>query len=224
LLSNAIKYRSSDRVPEIYLKTEKVDGRIEMSVKDSGLGVAEDKINLLFTPYSMVYYTLFIILPVIAMDITWRQFLVGFLAMNLSEGLVMGLIFQLAPLVEETDMPLLKANKNVEEAWAAHQMRTTANFARNSKVSTFLFGGLNYQVEHHLFPKICHTHQPAISEIVKQTPHEFNLPYHENESFYSTMKSPYLFLKQLGRQPEVNPSVPVNQAILIRLEHRTSLT
>ena len=162
--------------------------------------------NLFF--YKMVYYTLFIILPVIVMDITWWQFLFGFLAMNFAEGLVMGLVFQLAHLVEDTDMPLLQANENVEEAWAEHQMRTTANFARNSKVATFLFGGLNYQVEHHLFPKICHIHYPAISEIVKQTAHEFNLPYHENESFFSALKSHYLFLKQLGRQPEVNPSVP----------------
>ncbi|MEX2594957.1 MAG: acyl-CoA desaturase [Anditalea sp.] len=159
--------------------------------------------NLFF--YKMVYYALFIIIPFMIMDITWWQFLIGFLAMNFAEGLVMALVFQLAHLVEETDMPHLQGNENVEEAWAEHQMRTTANFSRNSKTAVFLFGGLNYQIEHHLFPKICHIHYPAISEIIKQTAHEFNLPYHENRSFYSALKSHYLFLKKLGRQPEVYP-------------------
>jgi linoleoyl-CoA desaturase len=153
--------------------------------------------NLFF--YKMVYYGLFIIIPLTVMEITWWQFLIGFLAMNFAEGLIMALVFQLAHLVEDTDMPHPLEDENIEESWASHQLRTTANFARKSKVMTFLCGGLNYQVEHHLFPKTCHIHYPAISEIVKETAIEFDLPYLENESFASALKSHYHFLKKFGQ-------------------------
>jgi linoleoyl-CoA desaturase len=156
--------------------------------------------NLFF--YKLLYYTLFIILPLVVMDITWWQYLIGFLALNFAEGLVLGLVFQLAHLVEQTSFPQPEENENIEEAWAEHQMRTTANFARKSKVATFLCGGLNCQVEHHLFPKICHIHYPAISDIVKETALEHGLPYHENETFFSAIKSHANFLKKMGRPEE----------------------
>lgn len=152
--------------------------------------------NLFF--YKFVYYGLFIILPLMVMEITWWQFLIGYLAMNFAEGLVLGLVFQLAHLVEDTHQVVPKEGESIEESWAAHQLRTTANFSRKSGIATFLCGGLNFQVEHHLFPKICHIHYPEISEIVKNTAHEFDLPYHENESFASALKSHYNFLKEAG--------------------------
>ncbi len=153
--------------------------------------------NLFF--YKIVYYTLFIILPLVVMDITWWQFLIGYLAMNLTEGLVLGLVFQLAHLVEDISMPHPDEHENIEEAWAVHQMRTTANFGRSSDLTTFICGGLNFQVEHHLFPQVCHIHYPAISNIVKETAHEFNLPYHENETFFTALKSHYNYLKDAAR-------------------------
>jgi linoleoyl-CoA desaturase len=157
--------------------------------------------NLFF--YKLLYYGIFIAVPLLVMDITWWQFLIGFLAMNFAEGLVLGLVFQLAHLVEDTDRPNPAEGENIEESWAAHQLRTTANFARKSSIATFLCGGLNFQVEHHLFPKICHIHYPEISEIVKETAEEFGLPYNENESFGSALKSHYNFLKEAGRPEPV---------------------
>ncbi|AFL83465.1 fatty acid desaturase [Belliella baltica DSM 15883] len=153
--------------------------------------------NLFF--YKIVYYGMYIIIPLVVMDIAWWQFLIGYLAMNFTMGLVLGLVFQLAHLVEETHIPHPKEDENIEEPWAAHQMRTTANFARKSKLAAFVCGGLNFQVEHHLFPRICHIHYPAISEIVKETAHEFDLPYHDNETFYSALKSHYYFLKKAAQ-------------------------
>jgi linoleoyl-CoA desaturase len=76
-------------------------------------------------------------------------------------------------------------------------------FARKSKIAAFLCGGLNFQVEHHLFPKVCHIHYPAISDIVKETAHEFDLPYNENDTFMSALKSHYHFLKSAGRNEEI---------------------
>ncbi len=154
--------------------------------------------NLFF--YKAVYYFLYIILPLLILDITWWQFLIGFLALHLAEGLTMGLIFQLAHVVEGTDFPTPNPDGNLEEAWAEHQMRTTANFATHSKVAAFFLGGLNRQIEHHLFPNICHIHYGPISKIVKQTAQEFNIPYIENYTFASALKSHFIMLRRFGKE------------------------
>ncbi|WP_026464579.1 fatty acid desaturase family protein [Adhaeribacter aquaticus] len=153
--------------------------------------------NLFF--YKAIYYFLFIALPLLVLDITWWQFLIGFIGLHLAEGLVMGLVFQLAHVVEGTDFPMPNTSGNMEEAWADHQMRTTANFASDSKIAGFLLGGLNRQIEHHLFPKVCHIHYPAISHIVKQTAQEFDLPYIESPTFTAALKSHYRMLKKFGQ-------------------------
>lgn len=154
--------------------------------------------NLFF--FKFLYYFLFIILPFIVLDFTWWQFLTGFLAMQFAQGLVLGLVFQLAHVVEGTSFPHPDEKGNIEEAWAAHQMMTTANFAVDSKIAGFLCGGLNRQVEHHLFPKICHIHYPAIGKIVKATAAEFNLPYIESPTFSSALASHYRMLRKLGKE------------------------
>jgi linoleoyl-CoA desaturase len=148
--------------------------------------------------YKAIYYSLFIVLPLLLMSLTWWQFVIGFVVMNLAEGLVLGLVFQLAHVVEDTEIRHAE-NNSIEDAWAVHQLKTTANFAPTSRLANFLCGGLNLQVEHHLFPKICHVHYRRLSAIVRQTAQEFNLPYHVNRSFFSALRSHYLFLKRLGR-------------------------
>jgi linoleoyl-CoA desaturase len=152
--------------------------------------------NLFF--YKIIYYINFIVIPLIVLDIPWWQVLVGYLIMNLAMGLVLGLVFQLAHVVEETSFPLPADSGNIEEAWALHQMKTTANFSRKSALATFLCGGLNFQVEHHLFPKICHIHYKKLSDIVKSTAEEFEVPYIENKTFFSALKSHYFLLKKMG--------------------------
>lgn len=156
--------------------------------------------NLFF--FKAVYYTLFIILPLVFLNITWWQFLIGFVALHLTEGFILGLVFQLAHVVEGTDFPFPNTEGNIEEAWAVHQMQTTANFARKNRLANILCGGLNFQIEHHLFPHICHTHYTKISEIVKATAEEYNIPYIENETFVGALKSHFNMLKRLGQRPE----------------------
>lgn len=155
--------------------------------------------------FKIVYYILFIALPLIFLPITWWQFIIGFVVMHMAEGLVLGLVFQLAHVVEGTDFPISDEQGNIEEAWAVHQMRTTANFCRKSFLATWLCGGLNMQVEHHLFPKTCHIHYPKISDIVKQTALEFNVPYIENHTFLGALKSHYAMLKKFGVEAQLAP-------------------
>lgn len=152
--------------------------------------------NLFF--FKAIYYSLFIVLPLLVLDITWWQFIIGFMALHIAEGLTMGLVFQLAHVVEGTDFPEPNCDGNIENNWAEHQMRTTANFAGENPVAGFFLGGLNRQIEHHLFPKVCHIHYAKIGRIVKETAHEFNLPYIENATFFKALKSHYKMLKKFG--------------------------
>ncbi len=154
--------------------------------------------NLFF--FKVLHYFLFIGVPMLVLNLTWWQAAIGFLAMHLAEGIVMGLIFQLAHVVEGTDFPVPNEQGNIEEAWAEHQLRTTANFAPNSALASFLLGGLNRQIEHHLFPKLSHIHYPAISVIVRQTAKEFDLPYLENSTFFAALASHYRMLRKLGKE------------------------
>jgi linoleoyl-CoA desaturase len=153
--------------------------------------------NLFF--YKLAYYFLFLVLPMLVVSVSWWQVIIGFVMMHLVEGLVIGLVFQLAHVVEATDFPLPNAQGNVEEAWAVHQMQTTANFSGKSALANFLCGGLNLQIEHHLFPKICHIHYKALSGIVRQTAAECNVPYLENTTFFTALQSHYRLLKRMGK-------------------------
>jgi linoleoyl-CoA desaturase len=86
-------------------------------------------------------------------------------------------------------------------------MNTTVNFARNNKLLSWYIGGLNFQVEHHLFPRISHVHYPRISPIVKQTAEEFGIPYLENKTFREAIKSHITFLQSLGKLPNINEAI-----------------
>ncbi|MCZ4222498.1 fatty acid desaturase family protein [Pedobacter rhodius] len=153
--------------------------------------------NLFF--YKALYYFLFLVLPMLVMDIAWYQVITGFIILHFAQGFTMGLVFQLAHVVEGTEFPLPDAKGNMQEAWAEHQMNTTANFATNCKFSAFFLGGLNRQIEHHLFPKICHIHYGWISKIVKTTALEYGIVYNENKTFPLALRSHFNMLKKMGR-------------------------
>jgi linoleoyl-CoA desaturase len=86
----------------------------------------------------------------------------------------------------------------MENSFAIHQMRTTSNFANGSTFFSWCIGGLNYQIEHHLFPNICHVHYKHISKIVKSTAEEFQVPYNHHVTFFDALKSHFKQLNNLG--------------------------
>ena len=136
----------------------------------------------------------------------WYVILGGWLLMHYVQGLTIALIFMLAHLVEKAQFPEPVDEKgNMQNSWAIHQMMTTADFARDSWLAFFICGGLNFQIEHHLFPKICHIHYPKIAKIVEQTAKEFGVPYLDNPSFASAMASHYRFMKTMGA--DENPEI-----------------
>ena len=158
-------------------------------------------VNLFIT--KMFCYTYMIIVPLMVLDVAFWQFLVGFLAMHLTAGMILGIIFQLAHVVEGAEYPLPDEGGQMEYQWALHEMATTADFAHGNKILSWYIGGLNYQIEHHLFPQICSVHYPAISRIVRETAEECGVPYNCAPTLRAAMKSHYNMLKQLGAEDQV---------------------
>jgi len=126
--------------------------------------------------------------------------LLGFLTIAMFAGFVLSIVFQLAHTVEETSFPIASVDVNkIENEWAIHQIETTANFATKNKLISWLVGGLNFQIEHHLFPKISHIHYPAISKIIKKTCEEYGIRYNEFPKMRHAIVSHASHLKRMGR-------------------------
>ncbi len=144
-------------------------------------------------------YAYMIVIPLLVLDITWWQFVIGFMAMHVTAGMILGIIFQLAHVVEGPEFPVPDEEGKMEHAWLVHEMFTTANFAKKNKVLSWYVGGLNYQIEHHLFPQTCSIHYPAISGIVQETAEKYGVPYFTQPTLFAAMGSHYRMLKQLGQ-------------------------
>jgi linoleoyl-CoA desaturase len=150
----------------------------------------------------LVYWFYILALPIM-LGVAWWAVVVGFLAMHFVAGLYITIVFQLAHVVEGPEH--FKASQdegNLENTWAIHQLKTTANFAPTNKLITWLVGGLNFQVEHHLFPNICHVHYKNLYKIVQQTAEECGLPYHIYPHFRQAVASHFRSLKALGQEPK----------------------
>ena len=136
-------------------------------------------------------------------SLPWYWILLGFFAAHFVEGFTLAVIFMLAHIIEDTQYPEPGPDNKMELPWADLQLYTTANFAMNNRVVNYLTGGLNLQIAHHLFPKVCHVHYPKISKIIKQTALEHNLPYMEHKTFRGAIASHTRVLKKFGRSPQV---------------------
>lgn len=154
--------------------------------------------HLIFWGFKALYCGVFIILPIYMVGlITW---LVGFLVFSVVTGFVISIVFQLAHTVEHTHFPIVnETTGRFDDEWAVHQLKTTANFAPHNKFISWFVGGLNYQIEHHLFPKVSHIHYPEIRRIIKQTCQEFDVPYIEYPKMRYAVASHVAFLKHMGR-------------------------
>jgi len=118
-------------------------------------------------------------------------------------GFVIAIVFQLAHVVEEADFPQPeKAMADIKKNWAAHQVETTVDFARGNKVLTWFLGGLNYQVEHHLFPRVCHVHYPRIALLVEQACRTANVRYNAHTGFFIGLRSHFRWLRRMGMRHE----------------------
>jgi len=168
-----------------------------------------------------VFYVGYIlVLPMLFSGFAWYHVLIGFGIMHVIAGLSLALIFQPAHVMETSEFPETIPGHKMENSWAVHQILNTANFSPNSKVTSWFLGGLNFQIEHHLFPHICHVHYPKLSKIVARVAKEYNLPYQVQPTFLKAIIEHLRMLQKLGNKdfmPEPISVTPPNNGSQTRL-------
>lgn len=168
---------------------------------NSGLPKMSRKEHIVFWVSKAFYGFAYIALPIMLHG--WADWLIAYAILNAIMGLGTSIVFQLAHVVEETSFVYVGIEDDVviENEWAVHQIKTTANFSPGNKFLTYILGGLNYQVEHHLFPQISHIHYPYLSKIVKKKCKEFDIPYLSSPTFFKALSSHFKLIKQMGATP-----------------------
>lgn len=160
----------------------------------------EPRDHLLFWAGKLFFIAVYIVIPVAVVG--WKAWLAGFFVAQFAMGMTLALVFQLAHVVEGADFKAIGSDPvRIENEWAIHQVLTTANFASRNRIVTWMVGGLNYQIEHHLFPRISHVHYPALSRIVRETCQRFGLPYNYFPTTRMAIASHYRFMRDMGRRP-----------------------
>jgi linoleoyl-CoA desaturase len=158
--------------------------------------------HIVFWGGKLVNFTVFLFIPMYCVGVEYALY--GFLLYHLTLGLTLAYVFQMAHVVEETIfiMPMERMKKEViENEWMVHQVKTTANFAMNNKGISWFVGGLNFQIEHHLFPRISHIHYPALSVIVQKTCDEFGIIYTAFPTYIGALRSHFRLLRKMGKLP-----------------------
>jgi linoleoyl-CoA desaturase len=160
------------------------------------------KEHFLFWISKILYFIFYMMIP--ALMLGWLNWLIGFLIVHFTMGLCLTVVFQLAHLVTNTHFEAAEKDTNqLRSEWAIHEVITTSNFATENKIISWFVGGLNFQIEHHLFPRVSHIHYPAISSIIKKECNNHHLPYNSyptlNEAFISHIR----FMKELGKEEKL---------------------
>jgi linoleoyl-CoA desaturase len=154
------------------------------------------------TMYKLFYYGYIIVLPILFSGMPWYYVIFGFLLMHFTAGIVLSSIFQPSHIVEASTFELpvnTEGKRHMEDSWAIHEVENTTDFAPGNPIVTWFSGGLNYQIEHHLFTGICHIHYPKLAPIVKRTTAEFGVTYHVEPTFWKALRGHVKMLKRLGR-------------------------
>jgi len=147
----------------------------------------------------IIYWAFFFVLPILLVPVPWYLTVLGFILMHFIAGFILGIVFQSAHVVPSSTYPQPDGDGNMENSWAIHQLYTTADFSPKGRLLSWYTGGLNFQIEHHLFPNISHVHYRNISKLVKSLANKYNLPYHVQPTFAYAVRNHTLMLKKLGR-------------------------
>jgi linoleoyl-CoA desaturase len=152
----------------------------------------------IFIGGKLTFLTLAFVIPTLFHPF-W-QVALFYLFANWVNGLLLAIVFQLAHVVEEAEFPMPdEQTGKMQTHWAVHQVQTTVDFARKNRVLSWFLGGLNFQVEHHLFPRICHVHYPKVSRIVERTCREFGIQYNAHTTFWAGVASHFRWLRTMGQ-------------------------
>ncbi|MCB9639439.1 MAG: acyl-CoA desaturase [Myxococcales bacterium] len=155
----------------------------------------------------MLFYFFAFLLPMYFFP--WQKVLALYVLASFVEGLILAVVFQMAHCLEEAEFLVPpKNNDRIQQDWFSHQLATTVNFAPSSRFLSWYCGGLNYQIEHHLFPKVSHIHYPALSSVVRETCEEYGIAYRSHRTLWASLRSHYRWLKRMGRPPATPQMTP----------------
>jgi linoleoyl-CoA desaturase len=144
------------------------------------------------------------------------EFMLAYFIVFCVQGAVLGLVFQLAHAVDTTEIVAHpRGSERLPRPFFEHQLATTSDFAPRNKLVTWYVGGLNFQVEHHLFPKISHLHYPAICEIVREVCAKHGIKHLQHETLGEAIASHMRFMKAMGRGEE-SPAIRTSSALPAR--------
>ncbi len=160
---------------------------------------------VIFIAGKVVFFSLAFVIPMLLHK--WWAVLAVYGGAAFVSGIVLSVVFQLAHCVGEADFPVpvvgADGSERMQTDWAVHQVQTTVDFARSNRVLCWFLGGLNFQIEHHLFHKICHVHYPALSKLVEEACRDFGITYAEHKTFLAAVVSHFKWLVEMGRPVEM---------------------
>ena len=155
------------------------------------------------TLYKLFYYAYILVLPILFSGQPWYYVVMGFLLMHFTAGLFLSCVFQPSHIMEASAFSLpvhTDGERRMEDSWAVHEIVNTTDFAPRNRVLSWFVGGLNYQIEHHLFTGVCHVHYRKLAPIVQSTIAAFGLPYHTQPTFRRALLEHARMLKKLGKE------------------------
>jgi linoleoyl-CoA desaturase len=166
---------------------------------------------VIFIAGKMAFFSMAFVIPMLLHR--WWQVLGVYALAAFVSGVVLSVVFQLAHCVGEAafpvPVPMEGGGERIQNEWAIHQVQTTVDFARGNRILCWFVGGLNFQIEHHLFHKICHVHYPALSKVVEEVCTEFGIRYSEHKTFFGAVASHFHWLVEMGRPISVTNQLPI---------------
>ena len=154
---------------------------------------------VVFIGGKIIFFSLAFLVPLL-LHPAWAVLSLYFLA-SFVQGVVLSIVFQLAHCVENAAFPMPhEQTGRMDAGWAVHQVETTVDFARENRVLSWFIGGLNFQIEHHLFPRICHIHYRRLAPLVETTCREFGVNYEQHKSFSAAVMSHFRWLRRMGME------------------------
>lgn len=154
----------------------------------------------------VVFLSVTLLIPMLVLP--WWLAVLGWIVHLFTISLTLAAIFQLAHVMEPAAFPEPSGDPlHIENEWAVHQVQTTVDFAQGNRALNWYCGGLNFQIEHHLFPHISHVYYPALSAIVRRTCEEFGVAYFAYPTWRQALASHFRVVRALGRRP--TPEAPL---------------
>jgi linoleoyl-CoA desaturase len=175
-------------------------------VREKGSVPVKEIAIMLF--FKVFYYTYMIVIPALVLDVALWQVLLVYLGIHLMIGSILSLVFLCGHLTEDAYFPQYDTHRSINETWTEHVIRTTGNYGLENPVLTWLVGGINLHLVHHLYPRICHIHYDALSRIAQQVLEENGQTFRYSGSFWQAIGSHFRFLKTMGNAKTYNPALP----------------